>query len=198
MSVITQAELDYATALEGMRAVLRLIGENPDDDGLIRTPARIVDGMMELASRPGDPATDLAVTFSGVEHAGTPVTVGPIRFVSMCEHHLLPFTGYVWLSYVPQEGRVVGLSKLPRTVAHFAGRAQVQERLTAQIAEAIAKYLDPAGVAVLVRATHSCMVIRGARSPEAIMETFDLRGSLDSEPFRGVFFSAVRASMSGG
>ena len=185
--------LDHGLALQGLRAILRLMGEDPDRDGLTGTPARVVKSILEMASRPGDPARDLAVTFGDVDHPGTPVTVGPISFVSMCEHHLLPFTGEAWVSYVPAAGRVVGLSKLPRTVAHFAGRAQVQERLTAQIADALDTHLAPDGVAVLIRARHACMGLRGAHQPGAVMETFDLRGALNTDPYRGVFFSAVRA-----
>ena len=184
---------DLFAAHQGMRAVLRLIGEDPDREGLQDTPARIVKGIMEMASRPGDPAVDLAVTFDGIDHPCTPITVGPIRFNSMCEHHLLPFTGEAWVSYVPRAGRVVGLSKLPRTVEHFARRAQVQERLTSQIAGALTHYLDPHGVAVLIRANHACMGLRGAMQPSAVMETYDLRGSLNEEPFRGAFLAAVRA-----
>ena len=184
---------DLALAHEGMRAVLRLMGEDPDREGLLNTPSRIVKGMLEMASRPGDPAVDLAVTFGDIDHPLTPVTVGPIRFVSMCEHHLLPFTGEAWVSYVPSPGRVVGLSKLPRTVAHFAGRPQVQERLTTQIADALTDHLAPQGVGVLIRAKHACMGLRGAHQPDAIMETYDLRGSLDSDPFMSVFFASTRA-----
>ena len=184
------AELD--TALTGMRALLRLLGEDPNRPGLINTPARVVKAYMEIAGRPGDPGLDLAVVFSDVKHPGTPVTVGPIPFVSLCEHHLLPFTGTAWVSYVPRKGRVVGLSKLPRTVAHFAGRPQVQERLTAQIADALVRYLDPLGAAVLVRGEHTCMSLRGAKTEGALMETFDLRGNMQQDPYRREFLEATK------
>lgn len=183
---------DLDTALLGMRALLRLMGEDPDRPGLINTPARVVKAYMEIAARPGNPGVDLAVVFSDVTHPGTPVTVGPIPFVSLCEHHLLPFTGSAWVSYVPNKGRVVGLSKLPRTVAHFAGRPQVQERLTAQIADAIADNLSPEGVGVLIRGEHTCMSLRGAKTEGAEMETFDLRGALREDPYRSEFLKATR------
>lgn len=178
-------------ALMGIRALLRLMGEDPNRPGLVNTPARVVRAYLEMASRPGEPGTDLAVVFSDIEHPGTPVTVGPIPFVSLCEHHLLPFTGTAWVSYVPHKGRVVGLSKLPRTVAHFAGRPQVQERLTQQIADALVTHLAPDGVGVLVRGEHSCMTLRGARTSGA-METFDLRGSMAEEPLRSNFLDTTR------
>lgn len=172
---------DVDTATNGIRALLRLMGEDPDRPGLVNTPQRVVRAYLEMASRPNDPEHDLAVVFADVEHPGTPVTVGPIPFVSLCEHHLLPFTGTAWVAYVPRARRVVGLSKLPRTVAHYAGRPQVQERLTAQIADALVQYVNPLGCAVLVQGEHSCMRLRGAKT-EGAMETFDLRGIMRDDP----------------
>lgn len=184
---------DYEVALSGIRALLRLMGENPDRPGLADTPARVIKAYREMAGRPGDPGRDLATVFPDVKHPGTPVIVGPIPFVSLCEHHLLPFTGEAWVSYVPQEDRVVGLSKLPRTVAHYAARPQVQERLTSQIVDALVEHLDPAGAGVLIRGEHTCMSLRGARTSGAVMETTDLRGSLQADPFRSLFLDATKA-----
>lgn len=183
---------DEALALAGFAALLRLMGEDPDRPGLVDTPARVVRAYLEMAGRPGDPGIDLAVVFPDINHPATPVIVGPIPFVSLCEHHLLPFTGEAWVSYVPQGNRVVGLSKLPRTVAHYAGRPQVQERLTGQIADALVEHLDPHGVGVLIRGDHTCMSLRGSRTAGALMETADLRGLLDRDPFRAVFLDATR------
>lgn len=179
-------------AQEGIRALLRLMGEDPDRPGLAGTPARVVKAYLELASRPGDPGRDLAVVFEDVKHPDTPVIVGPIPFVSLCEHHLFPFTGQAWVAYVPQANRVVGLSKLPRTVNHYAARPQVQERLTTQIADALVEHLDPHGVGVLIRGDHTCMSLRGSRSHGALMETTDLRGSLGTDPFRSLFLDTTR------
>lgn len=183
---------DVNAALEGIRALLRLMGEDPDRPGLVGTPARVVKAYLEMAARPGDPSHDLAVVFADIDHPNTPVVVGPIPFTSLCEHHLLPFTGEAWVSYVPSSGRVVGLSKLPRTVQHYAARPQVQERLTQQIAEAVDTYLDPAGVGVLIRGDHTCMSLRGARTSGARMTTTDLRGSLAAPPFRNLFLDATK------
>jgi GTP cyclohydrolase I len=180
-------------AQDGIRALLCLMGEDPQRPGLVDTPSRVVRSYLEMAGRPGDPGADLAVVFSDVKHPATPVIVGPVPFVSLCEHHLLPFTGDAWVSYVPQEDRVVGLSKLPRTVAHYAGRPQVQERLTGQIADALVEHLDPLGVGVLIRGDHSCMSLRGSRTVGAQMETADLRGLLDRDPFRSLFLDATRS-----
>jgi len=181
-----------AVAQDGVRALLCLMGEDPTRPGLVDTPSRVVRAYLEIARRPGDPVLDRAVVFHDVKHPAAPVIVGPVPFISLCEHHLLPFTGEAWVSYVPQEDRVVGLSKLPRTVAHYAGRPQVQERLTGQIADALVEHLDPLGVGVLIRGEHSCMSLRGSRTPGARMETADLRGLLDRDPFRSLFLDATR------
>jgi GTP cyclohydrolase I len=179
-------------AQDGVRALLCLMGEDPTRPGLVDTPSRVVRAYLEMAGRPGDPGLDLAVVFPDVKHPATPVIVGPVPFVSLCEHHLLPFTGEAWVSYVPQDNRVVGLSKLPRTVAHYSGRPQVQERLTGQIADALSEHLDPLGVGVLIRGDHTCMSLRGSRTVGARMETADLRGLLDRDPFRSLFLDATR------
>lgn len=191
-SVPEGTDLDVAKALDGIRALLRLMGEDDSRPGLVGTPARVVKSYLELAARPGDPGHDLAVVFADIDHPNTPVVVGPIAFTSLCEHHLLPFTGEAWVAYVPALGRVVGLSKLPRTVAHFAARPQVQERLTQQIADALSDHLDPSGVAVLIRGEHTCMSLRGARTSGALMETTDFRGSLAANPFRSLFLDATK------
>jgi len=186
-----QEEPDYVHAVAGVRALLRLMGEDPHRPGLVNTPERVVRAYLEMAAQPGDPEHDLGVVFSDVRHPGTPVTVGPIPFVSLCEHHLLPFTGTAWVSYVPNVGRVVGLSKLPRTVAHYAARPQVQERLTAQIADALVQYVQPAGVGVLIQGVHTCMRLRGAKAGGQ-MRTYDVRGVMKSDPaLRAEFLAAT-------
>lgn len=185
-------DVDVAQALAGVEALLRLMGEDAGRPGLRGTPMRVVKAYLEMAARPGQPEHDLAVVFADIEHPNTPVVVGPIPFTSLCEHHLLPFTGEAWVTYVPSLGRVVGLSKLPRTVRHYAARPQVQERLTQQIADALSNHLDPAGVGVLVRGDHTCMSLRGAKTHGARMETVELRGSLSVNPFRSLFLDATR------
>ena len=189
---------DRHTAIMGVRALLRLMGENPDREGLADTPGRVVKAYLEMCSRPGDPAEDLGKIFPdalpaelppGVKFA-SPVTVGPIEFTSVCEHHLLPFTGWAYVAYVPDGGRIVGLSKLPRTVHHFAKRPQVQERMTRQIADALTKHLNPMGVAVLIRGSHTCMALRGACA-SGWMTTHDLRGSMESGALRNEFMAVA-------
>ena len=145
-----------------------------------------------MADRPGDPGRDLGVVFPDVHHSEGPVQVGPIPFVSLCEHHLLPFTGHAWVTYLPHQGRVVGLSKLPRTVAHYAHRPQVQERLTAQIADSLVEHLDPDGVGVVINGLHSCMALRGSRTVGAVMTTTDLRGAFRADPLRAEFLDSAR------
>lgn len=183
-------DLQYK-AVEGIRALLQLVGEDPDREGLIETPARVVNAYLEMCGRPGDPAVDLAKVFPDVGQTSSPVTVGPIGFKSVCEHHLLPFTGTAYVAYQPDGGRVVGLSKLPRTIHHYARRPQVQERMTRQIADALTKHLDPLGVAVLVRGEHTCMSLRGACAT-GVMTTYDLRGTLDSGALRNEFMAETQ------
>lgn len=150
-------------------------------EGLDDTPKRVVKAFAEMTSGYNtDPAQILARTFPG-ENYDELVIVPGIQFVSMCEHHLLPFTGSVVVAYIPQD-RVIGLSKLPRLVECFARRLQVQERMTVQIADAIDEHLKPRGVGVVVRAKHACMTCRGVRQPEAEMVTSVMRGALRDKP----------------
>ncbi|MDQ0376507.1 GTP cyclohydrolase I [Amycolatopsis thermophila] len=180
-------------ATEGVRAMIALTGDDPDRAGLEDTPRRVIDALIDMTDRPGDPAALLARVFGEGTGSGQMITVGPIPFDSVCEHHLLPFTGRAWVAYIPAGQDVVGLSKLPRLVDHFARRLQVQERLTEQIADAIATHLSPVGVGVKVTSTHSCMAVRGVRKPGAQMTTTALRGVLLTEPAaRAEFLDAAR------
>ncbi len=184
--------MDEHDALHGIRALLRLMGEDPDREGLKDTPARVVKAYRELAASPGDPATILSRVFGDIDYQSDEmIAVGPIEFVSLCEHHLLPFTGVAHVAYIPQGGVVVGLSKLPRVVEHFAQRPQVQERLTAQIAGSIQEHLNPLGVAVVVKAHHSCMGLRGVRKPDALMTTSVMHGVFRTKPEARAEFLAV-------
>lgn len=174
----------------GVRALLALMGEDPDREGLVDTPKRVVKAYLEMASRPGDPAELLSRVFGDVGQSSEMICVPGIRFVSLCEHHLLPFTGTAAVAYIPQPGgSVVGLSKIPRLVHHWAMRPQVQERLTRQIADSLESGLTPGGmvddpmpdsgplgVAVRIDSTHSCMSLRGVKADAASMVTTDLRG----------------------
>jgi GTP cyclohydrolase I len=163
-------------------AVVRLlewVGEDPARDGLIDTPKRVVKAFREMTVGYADsPAEILSRTFD--EPCDEMIVVSDIAYTSLCEHHMLPFTGSVDIGYVP--GKVVGLSKLARLVDCFSRRLQIQERLTNQIADAITKYLEPEGVAVVVRGNHACMSCRGVRKAEATMVTSAMRGAMRDNP----------------
>lgn len=172
---------DWDQVRRGVRAMLRLAGRDPDEPGLIDTPDRVLRSWLEQTARPGDPAHLLAVQFDATSYDEM-VLVGPIPLASVCEHHLLPFTGHAWVGYIPNGGGVVGLSKIGRLVDHFARRPQMQERLTAQIAETLADHLEPQGVGVVLRATHTCMTLRGVQKPGSLMTTSSMLGALRDDP----------------
>lgn len=185
-------DVDRLLAHAGIAALLRLLGRDPDDPGLADTPARFVKAITEMGTSDTDPATLLARTFDGVDYpADQMVAVGPVPFVSLCEHHLLPFPGTAWIAYVPADGRVVGLSKIPRLLDHYAARPQVQERLTTQVADALMEHLRPAGAACLIRASHGCMTHRGVRKPGTAMVTSVLRGVFMDDPTTRAEFLAL-------
>lgn len=192
---VAQTHREYLRALaeQGIRSLLELVGEDPERPGLLDTPRRMVAAFEEMTSRPGDPAVLLARTFPDITPAGETIMVAPIPYVSVCEHHLLPFHGTVWIGYRP-DVKVVGLSKIPRLVAHFACRPQVQERLTDQLADTLVRHLDPDGVGVRVTGSHACMGSRGVRATGAEMVTTALRRSLTREPFRSEFLADTRTT----
>ena len=151
----------------GQRAfseILRWIGEDPDRDGLKDTPARMIRAYREyFAGYETDPEEALRTTFTEVDGYDEMIVLRGVTFESHCEHHLAPIVGRAWVGYLPDR-RVVGISKLARIVDIYARRLQIQERLTAQIANAIESVLKPRGVAVVVKATHHCMMSRGVRA----------------------------------
>lgn len=158
---------------------LEMIGEDPKREGLKDTPTRYLKALKELTHGYGeDPSKLLAKVFD--EPYDEMVVVKEIGFWSLCEHHLLPFHGSATVAYVPN-GRVVGLSKIPRLVNAFARRLQVQERLTHQIAHAMQEHLNPLGVGVIIRATHTCMAMRGVKS-DGSMVTSCLLGCFRDDP----------------
>jgi GTP cyclohydrolase I len=165
-----------------VRELLTAIGEDPDREGLVRTPSRVAEMYGELFDEASeDPARFLTVTFAA-EHDEM-VMVRDIPFASLCEHHLVPFLGKAHVAYIPsKDGRITGLSKLARVVDAVAGRLQVQERMTTQIAEAIEAALAPRGVLVVIEAEHLCMSMRGVRKPGAITVTSTVRGLFRTDP----------------
>jgi GTP cyclohydrolase I len=166
--------IDHARIKAAVREILIGIGEDPDREGLLDTPRRVADAYAELFSGlHEDPTEHLKVTFD--EQHKEMVVLRDIPFASVCEHHLLPFTGKAHIGYIP-EGRIVGLSKLARLVDGFARRPQVQERMTSEIADAIMQELRPDGCGVVIEAVHTCMTIRGVRKPGSAMITSAMRG----------------------
>ncbi len=162
-----------------VRMILEAVGEDPTREGLLETPRRVAEMYEEIFSGLAADPTALVKTFS-TDHEEM-VTVRDIPLYSMCEHHLLPFTGYAHIAYIPQGGRVIGLSKLARIVDHFARRPQLQERLTSQIADFLEESLQPLGVAVILEAEHLCMTMRGARAAGARTQTSALRGCIRTD-----------------
>lgn len=164
-----------------VRELLIGIGEDPDRPGLVGTPDRVARACEELfGGIADDPARHLRKQFHepGNEEL---VVVRDIPFHSMCEHHLLPFIGRAHVAYIPRDGRITGLSKIARCVAGYAARPQLQERLTAQVADAMVDELDPLGVLVVIEAEHTCMIMRGIRAAGAMTVTSAVRGSLRSD-----------------
>jgi len=160
-----------------VREMLFAVGEDPDRDGLVETPRRVARAYAELlGGLREDPALHLGRVFEHRTENDDLVLVRDIEFSSLCEHHLLPFNGTAQVAYLPDKGRVVGLSKIARTVDVFARRPQLQERLTADIADAISKHLEARAVAVVVRAEHLCLRMRGAAKRGADMVTTAFRG----------------------
>ncbi len=167
-------DVDCKAIEEAVRTILKAVGEDPDREGLLETPARVARMYAEMFSGlREDPRTHLRKVFT--EKYDEVVIVRDIVFASMCEHHLLPFTGKAHIGYIPN-GRVVGLSKLARLVEGVARRPQVQERMTETIADMLESELSAKGVAVIVEGTHSCMTIRGVRKPGSLCVTSALKG----------------------
>ena len=159
-----------------VRELLAAIGEDPDREGLLGTPDRVARACEEIfGGMQEDPSAHLLRQFSEPGNENM-VIVKDIPFSSMCEHHLLPFTGKAHICYLPRDGRITGLSKLARCVVGYAHRPQVQERLTQQVADAIVDRLDPLGVLVVLEATHTCMTMRGIRSAGSLTVTSAVRG----------------------
>jgi GTP cyclohydrolase I len=173
-SVPAVTHVDHPRIERAVREILSAIGENPDREGLRETPGRVARMYAELFSGlHEDPREHLKKFFT--EQYDEMVLVKDIDFTSMCEHHLLPFSGRAHIGYIPK-GRVVGLSKLARVVEVVSKRPQVQERMTETIANLLIEELDVKGVAVVLEATHSCMTIRGVRKPGSLCVTSAMKG----------------------
>lgn len=191
MSNALAGPVDQARIEAAVREMLLAIGEDPDREGLRQTPNRIARAYAELfAGLREDPRQHLHATFD--EGHREMVVLREIPFASLCEHHLLPFTGVAHVGYIPR-GRIVGLSKLARLVEGYARRPQVQERLTSEIADALMDVIQPDGCGVVIEAVHTCMTIRGVEKPGATMVTSAMRGGFRTRPeTRAEFLAFIR------
>ena len=181
-----------------VRTLLRLAGEDPQREGLRDTPKRVVKAYRELfAGYSVDPPLLLARTFEDVQGYDEMVLLRDIRVESHCEHHMVPIIGLCHIGYLPRD-RVVGISKLARVVDAYAKRLQIQERLTAQIADTIAEALQPRGVAVVIEAGHQCMTTRGVHKSGVSMVTSRMLGAFRDDPStRREFLDLIRGSRAG-
>jgi GTP cyclohydrolase IA len=171
-----------AEAEQAVRTLLRWAGDNPTREGLLGTPGRVARAFEEwFAGYDRDPVDYLQRTFEEVENYDEMVVLRDIRFESHCEHHLAPIIGRAHIGYLPR-GRVVGISKLARVVELYAKRLQIQEKMTAQIANSIAEVLRPEGVAVVLEASHQCMTTRGVHKSGVTMVTSRMLGAFRDNP----------------
>jgi len=174
--------------------ILQAIGENPNRDGLIKTPKRVAKAFEEICSGyfkdPKEVLNDALFDSTNNEM----VIVRDIEFYSMCEHHILPFFGRVHVAYIPDK-KVVGLSKIPRMVEVFARRLQIQEQLTEQIADAIMDVVKPKGVGVVIHARHMCMEMRGVKTKHSYTSSSALRGVFLEEKTRNEFFNIINSEV---
>ncbi len=180
---------------EAVTSIIKAIGEDPEREGLLGTPERVAEMYAELfMGVDTDPREELTVGFE-VGHRAT-IVLKEINFYYMCEHNLLPFYGVAHIGYVPNaDGRVVGISKLARVVEIVARRPQLQERMTSQIADAIVDGLNPQGVAVVIKAEHLCMIMRGIKKPGSNVITSAIRGLFQRKAAsRAEFFSLIQGS----
>jgi GTP cyclohydrolase I len=182
---------DYARAEAAVRELLFAIGENPDREGLHDTPARVARAYAEMTAGLRQTPEEVLTTTFDLGHDEM-VLVRDIELWSMCEHHLVPFTGVAHVGYIPAEsGKITGLSKLARLVDVYARRPQVQERLTTQVADALMEILEARGVIVVIEAEHLCMTMRGVRKAGARTITSAIRGSMHNAATRNEAMSLI-------
>ena len=165
-----------------IRTLIEWTGDDPDRDGLAETPSRVARAFEEFFAGYGqDPVEILQKTFEEIEGYDEMIALRAIRFESHCEHHMAPIIGQAWVAYVPN-GRVVGISKLARVVEVYARRLQIQEKMTAQIANTINDVLKPQGVGVIIKASHHCMTTRGVNKPDSDLVTSRMLGCFRDNP----------------
>jgi GTP cyclohydrolase I len=186
------ARPDRADVEAAFRTIIRWTGDDPERDGLIETPARVARSFEEFfIGYAQDPVEILQKTFEEIEGYDEMIVLRGIRFESHCEHHMAPIIGQAWVAYVPS-GRVVGISKLARVVEVYAKRLQIQEKMTAQIANTINDVLKPQGVGVIIKASHHCMTTRGVHKPDSDLVTSRMLGCFRDNPLtRQEFLSMI-------
>jgi len=184
-------EIDFSTIEKSVAMILKAIGEDPDREGLVNTPKRVAKAYSELLEGYRiDPVKLLNNATFAVDYDDM-VIIRDIEFYSLCEHHMLPFLGRVHVAYLP-DGKVIGLSKIPRIVDMFARRLQVQERMTRKIADLLDELLHPRGVAVVIEAMHLCSMIRGVRKHDSRMTTSAMFGAFRTrESTRNEFLNHI-------
>ncbi|MER5970675.1 GTP cyclohydrolase I FolE [Streptomyces sp. NPDC002055] len=186
-------EFDEKRAENAVRELLIAVGENPDREGLLETPARVARAYREIFGGLWQVAEDVLTTTFDIGHDEL-VLVKDIEVYSTCEHHLVPFHGVAHVGYIPStDGKITGLSKLARLVDVYARRPQVQERLTTQIADSLMQILEPRGVIVVIECEHMCMSMRGIRKPGAKTTTSAVRGQLRDPATRSEAMSLIMA-----
>ncbi|MFH8349047.1 GTP cyclohydrolase I FolE [Streptomyces sp. NPDC018045] len=189
----TIGEFDEKRAENAVRELLIAVGEDPDREGLLETPARVARAYKEILAGLRQEPEDVLTTTFDLGHDEM-VLVKDIEIVSLCEHHLLPFHGVAHVGYIPADnGKITGLSKLARLVEVFARRPQVQERLTTQIADSLMRILEARGAIVVIEAEHMCMSVRGIRKPGAKTTTSAVRGQLRDASTRAEAMSLILA-----
>ena len=194
MATATIVRDDHSSAERAIEQLLRAIGEDPEREGLEKTPQRVAKALSFLNSGASKTALDVLNGAIFNESCGRMILVRDIEFYSLCEHHLLPFHGRAHIAYLPA-GRVIGLSRLPRLLDVFARRLQVQERLTDQVARAVQSAIEPRGVAVRMEAAHFCRMMRGVEKQESISLTSSFLGAFDRDmELRQAFYSALGAN----
>jgi len=181
MAVENEGKVDLEKIARGVRLMLEGIGEDPDREGLLKTPERVAQFYAELTEGMWIDVEEQIVPLPGDSHDEM-VIVKDISIASVCEHHLAPFVGKCHIAYIPKNGRIIGLSKLARIAETFARRLQVQERLTQQIAKTLFDKLEPVGVMVVIEAEHTCMTLRGVKKPGAITVTSAVLGGFRKDP----------------
>jgi GTP cyclohydrolase I len=191
-SVHRTGKPDRAEVEAAVRTIIRFTGDDPTRQGLVETPARVVRALEEFfGGYDEDPAAVLEKSFDEIEGYDEMVILRDVAFESHCEHHIAPILGRAWVAYVPR-GRVVGISKLARVVEIFSRRLQIQEKLTAQIANTIDEVLQPQGVGVVIKAMHHCMATRGVRKPDSDLVTSRMLGCFrDDTELRRQFLGLI-------